>query len=141
MPRLEGSWAVLSQGSAANTPVVQLHVHAVSRRLGTEACAEIVQRYQDGEKAQTIADDFSVSRNAVLNLLRANHIVVRRQPPTDEQIHQLVDGYESGLTIAELAKRHHVSTGAVRNVLKSRVVAMRPRGFQPANSAANPAVS
>lgn len=58
--------------------------HTVLARLGEEACELIIKRYSNGEPAGKIAEDYGVARNAILNLLRRNNVVVRRQPLSEE---------------------------------------------------------
>lgn len=87
-----------------------------------------MRRYVNGETAKALADEYGVARNAVLNLLRSSNIVVRRQPPTDEQKRRFVSDYEAGATIAEIAKRTGFSFGTVQKVLHTASVRMRPRG-------------
>ncbi|MFV4913874.1 helix-turn-helix domain-containing protein [Microbacterium lacticum] len=100
----------------------------MSRRLGAAATAEIIDRYGEGETAKALAEEFGIARNSVLNILRDNSVVVRRQPPSSEQQIRLTREYESGATIAELVTRYGHSYGAIRRVLKDSEIQMRARG-------------
>lgn len=102
--------------------------HAVARRLGLSACAEILRRYKAGETAQALAEEYGVARNAVLKLLRSGSVVVRRRSPTDGEKRRFVADYEKGATIAEIAKHTGFSFGSVQKALHSAHVLMRPRG-------------
>lgn len=55
-----------------------------------------MRRYADGEIAKALAEEYGVARNSVLNLLRENNVVARRQPPTLEQQALLAREYEAG---------------------------------------------
>lgn len=123
-----GSWAELARGGGGSGVAVKPRVHHIARRLGIGACAEILQRYAAGETALALANEFGVSKAAVLNLLRENNVVMRRQPPTEEQRALLVRGYESGLTIAQLEEKYGIPHGSIGRVLKAEGVQMRPRG-------------
>lgn len=127
-PEQQRSWVEKSSSSRTSGPIPTHRPHAVSRRIGADATAEIIHRYSQGETAKALAEEFGIARNSVLNLLRENNVVVRRQPPTLEQQAQLAAEYEAGATIADLVTRHGHSYGAVRRVLKEAGVQMRPRG-------------
>jgi len=122
------SWAAEAARSAPSTLAQVPTPHAVGRRLGPEACADVLRRYAAGETAQALAAEYGVARNAILNLLRANSVVVRRQPPSDEQKLRFVDAYESGSTISDVAKRTGFSFGSVQKALHASGTPMRPRG-------------
>lgn len=90
-----------------------------------------MRRYTAGETAKALAEEYGVARNAVLNLLRSNNVVVRRQPPSDEQKRRFALEYEAGETIAEIANRTGFSFGSVQKSLYAAGVQMRPRGGPP----------
>lgn len=87
-----------------------------------------MQRYRSGESARELAEEYGVSRNAVLNLLRKNNVVVRRRPLNEAQKTAITKEYEAGSTIAALAKKHESSHGAVSRALHEAGVAVRSRG-------------
>jgi hypothetical protein len=102
----------------------------IDRRLGEERCAEIVARYEAGETAQALADEFGVARSALLSMLRSRSVVVRRGALTDKQIEELGRAYSSGATIASLEADTGIPHGTIQRGLKMAGVEMRPRGFQ-----------
>lgn len=82
----------------------------------------------EGETAQALAEEHGIARNAVLDLLRSNNVVVRRQPPTDTDKKVFVTDYERGETIGEIAKRSGFSFGSVQKALHAADTQMRSRG-------------
>jgi uncharacterized protein (DUF433 family) len=96
--------------------------------LGADACADIIRRYGAGEAAQALAEDYDISRNAVLNLLRRNNVVVRRQPLPKDQRPLVAADYEAGATIAQLVDKYGASYGHISRVLTDAGVEKRPRG-------------
>lgn len=101
----------------------------LKKRLGAEACDEIVRRYEAGEIAQVLADEFKVSKSGVLVLLRSRNVVMRRLAVSPEQTAQLVDGYKQGKTVAALELETGIAHGSIQRALKAAGVQMRPRGF------------
>jgi len=57
----------------------------LKQRLGAEACEDIVRRYEAGEIAQVLADEYKVSKSGVLVLLRSRVVVMRRLAVSPEQ--------------------------------------------------------
>lgn len=99
--------------------------------MGSDLCDTICRRYEEGETAESIARDFQVSRNAVLNLVRSEAITVRLAAPSPDHIAWASSLYEAGNPIASIADELGFSYGAVRRALIKAGVQMRPRGFQP----------
>lgn len=89
------SWAKKASSEASSTRASSHKPHAVSRRLGADVSREIISHYGAGETAQALAEEFGIARNSVLNLLRENNVVVRRQPPSPEQQATLARDYEA----------------------------------------------
>ncbi|MGV1033765.1 MAG: hypothetical protein ACOYBP_00885 [Microbacteriaceae bacterium] len=107
------------------------HVHRISTRLGKEKVDQICRRYVEGETAQTLADEFGVSKPALLALLRSQNVTVRGKRLSREQIAQAVKDYESGKSIAQIAKLLEFNPAAIWRTLRIQGVEMRPKGFQP----------
>ena len=108
-------------------------VQKLGSRLGGEACDQICARYAASESATSIAVDYNVSKNSVLNLVRSRNIVVRVRQTSDEQIDRAVELYKSGMPIAKIQVEVGSSYGAIRRALLKNGVQLRPRGFQPGN--------
>jgi hypothetical protein len=112
---------------------VEFEPYSLDRRLGRAGRDAIVHRYEAGETAQALADEFNVSKSALLNLLRRSNVVVRRQALTEEQVHALARAYEAGKTIAALEAETGIPHGTIQRALKLKGVKMRPRGYRPGN--------
>ena len=127
-PDQQRSWAAQAAHHGAGVAPAAARAYVVSRRIGPDACAEIMRRYVAGETAKALADEFGIARNSVLNLLREHNVVVRRQPPTVDQRVAFVTEYNTGASISEIANRHGVAFGTVQQALSAAMVSMRPRG-------------
>jgi hypothetical protein len=103
----------------------------LKQRLGDETCDEIVHRYESGETAQILADEFKVAKSALLVLLRSRSVIMRRRAVTEEQTAHLAEGYARGKTIAALEQETGIAHGSIQRALKAAGVQLRPRGFQP----------
>ena len=108
--------------------------HSLTKRLDVSARQDIIRRYQAGESATSIARDYDVAPSALLNLLRAECVVVRQRTVTAEQAERMKQEYESGTTVAALSDRHRLSRGAVLRTLHRVGAAMRPVGRKPHQS-------
>lgn len=120
-----------AEAEASDRTTASPHIHRLTARLGTAICDAICARYEQGETADALATEHGVSRNAILNLLRARAVRVRHGAPTSDQIATAISEYEAGSTIALIAQGLGLSYGAIRRALKLAGVKMRPRGFQP----------
>jgi hypothetical protein len=106
-------------------PIYQ--VHRLEARLGAERVEEIVRRYQAGESARSLANEYGVAPSALIRLLRERNVVVRRQIVTPEQEATMAREYEAGATIAELERMHDFSHGAVLRALHRSGAEMRAK--------------
>lgn len=128
LPRTPVELRTLADSEGERTVIARPQTHKLGQRLGEERCAEIAERYEAGETAQALADEFDVARSALVNLLRSRNIVVRRRALTEKQIKGLRRAYEAGATIAALETETGVPHGTIQRALKSAGVEMRPRG-------------
>lgn len=65
-------------------------------RLTDEERAEVVARYAAGETSTALAAEHGVAKSTILGILRANSVVVRRQPMSADQVAEAARLYESG---------------------------------------------
>jgi len=56
------------------------------RRLNDEVRAQVVARHSAGETTTVLATEFGVAKSTIIGILRANNVVVRRQPMTAQQV-------------------------------------------------------
>lgn len=122
-------WLEAARKGETPQPILQPHVHAIAKRLGPEKVAEICRRYAAGEIARQLAAEFGVAQTPLIGLLRANHVMVRQQSPTQEQKVAIVRGYQSGKTIAQLEQEMGISHGSIWRALRAAGVEMRPKGW------------
>ncbi|GAA4366370.1 helix-turn-helix domain-containing protein [Agromyces bauzanensis] len=101
--------------------------HALSKRLGPQKVEQIVQAYQAGESARSIATKHGVAVSAVVNLLRKNQVVVTKRRVTDAESLRMADDYIAGLTIRELEKKYDLSHGAVMRAMQRLGIEMRAK--------------
>lgn len=95
-------------------------------KLSDEARAEVVDRYEAGETSTALAEAYGVAKSTILGILRANSVVVRRQPLTPEQVREAVRLYESGLSLSQVAERLRVNQETMRMALLSQGSKLRP---------------
>ncbi|MCC4268037.1 hypothetical protein [Microbacterium schleiferi] len=94
-------------------------------KLGDEARAEVVARYEAGETSTALAEAYGVAKCTILGILRANSVVVRRQPLTAEQVSEAAKLYKSGLSLSKVAERLEVNQETMRTAILRVGVALR----------------
>lgn len=105
------------------------------RRLAPEVREAILSRYEAGESALALSQEYDISRDGLRRLLKRAGVTIRTQfvvtPKVTQQIVQL---YERGLTIKQVAVKVGCSYGTVRNVLHENDAEVRvsPVGVQKA---------
>jgi hypothetical protein len=105
----------------------EFRVHRLSARLSPETIGQIVGRYETGESARSLAQEFTLAPSALLRLLREQNVVVRQQVVSPELEQVMAREYEAGLTVAELKDKHGFSHGAVLRSLHRAGVEMRAK--------------
>lgn len=99
-------------------------------RLTDEARAAVIERYEAGETSTALAQAYGVAKSTILGILRANSVVVRRQPLTAEQVSEAARLYESGLSLSQVAERVKVNQETMRvAILDAGVMLRPPTGF------------
>lgn len=102
-------------------------------RLSDTARADVIARYEAGETSTALAIEYGVAKSTILNLLRANNVVVRRQPLTPHQVSDAARLYESGLSLSEVAMKLNINQETMRMaVVKAGVVLREPCGGRQA---------
>ena len=100
----------------------------IRRRLSPEKIAEIARRYREGINTPQLCKEYSLSKTAMLALLREEGIQLRRKSPSTEKIDQAAELYKSGLSLAAVAQQVNVPRTTIQNALIKAGVALRPRG-------------
>lgn len=94
-------------------------------RLSDEARVAVIERYEAGETSTALAEAYGVAKSTILGILRANSVVVRRQPLTPEQVSEATLLYNSGLSLSQVAERLRVSQETMRVALLKSGLALR----------------
>lgn len=88
------------------------------RRLSPEVREAIAARYEAGESAKALSQEYGVSRDGVTKLLMSTGIAIRtRFVVTPEAAVRIVELYESWLTVRQVAAEVGCAYGTVRGVL------------------------
>ncbi|MFC7580441.1 hypothetical protein ACFQ23_02730 [Schaalia naturae] len=96
------------------------------KRLNDEARAQVVARYSAGETTTALAKDYDVAKSTIIGILRANNIVIRRQPMTVQQVGEAARLYESGLSLSQVATTLDVNQETMRVAIMKAGVEIRP---------------
>lgn len=83
---------------------------------------EIIARYQKGESTYTLAKAYGCHRSTISNNLKKSGIKVDEHKIDDEEAIRL---YQSGLTIAEVAKRLNTCPSVISRTLKKNNIPSR----------------
>ncbi|PZO68526.1 MAG: hypothetical protein DI634_09185 [Kocuria palustris] len=87
----------------------------------------MVARYSAGDTTTALAKDYDVAKSTIIGILRANNVVVRRQPMTADQVSEAAGLYESGLSLSQVAEALGVNQETMRvAVIKAGVVLREP---------------
>ena len=95
-------------------------------RLSDEARTAVIERYEAGETSTALAQAYGVAKSTILGILRANSVVVRRQPLTAEQVGEAARLYNSGLSLSQVADRLKVNQETMRVAIMGSGVTIRP---------------
>lgn len=96
------------------------------KRLNDDARAQVVARYSAGETTTVLAKDYDVAKSTIIGILRANNVVVRRQPMTADQVSEAARLYESGLSLSQVAEALGVNQETMRVAIINVGVKIRP---------------
>jgi len=101
----------------------------VQRRFTSSEIAAIADEYQHGRSLDELAQQFSVHRRTVADLLErigiARRVNLPKLTPTD--IDLAVSQYQAGDSLATVGKSLSVDASTVQRALKRAGVAIRPR--------------
>ncbi len=98
--------------------------------------AEIVRRYQDGERVADLAAEYDVTVGAIYYLLRSRQIQCNQAPEknyklTPAQRDEVAAAYAEGTSSDLLAKQYGISQNSVARIAARRGVLARPPGPRP----------
>lgn len=95
-------------------------------RLSDADRAAVIERYEAGGTSTALAEAYGVAKSTILGILRANSVVVRRQPLTAEQVSEAARLYTSGLSLSQVAKRLGVNQETMRVAIIATGATLRP---------------
>lgn len=123
---------ILRESADTQTPGETTATRRKWTRLSDEDRAAVIERYEAGETSTALAEAFGVAKSTILGILRANSVVVRRQPLTQEQVNEAARLYESGLSLSQVSERLEVNQETMRVAILDAGVTLRPpTGFDP----------
>ena len=91
----------------------------------------MANKYRNGETIYQLAQEFGISRHTVSLRLKKVGVIMRLHPPANELVNEMVELYESGLSLAEVGSRTSTSPGTVRRYLL--LYGVRTRDFHGQN--------
>ena len=107
---------MVEPGTDSNPP--KPLARSLRRRLAPEVREAILARYDAGESALALSQEYGISRDGLRRLLKHAGVAIRTQfVVTPKVARQIVQLYESGLTIRQVAVQVGCAYGTVRGVL------------------------
>jgi hypothetical protein len=101
-------------------------MHRLRERLSAELVETLVSDYQGGASLADLQRKYSLSRGSVQKLLSERGERRRRRSRAQDELALLIDRYEAGLTIREIATEQGWPKTTVQDALKRAGIAMRP---------------
>jgi uncharacterized protein (DUF433 family) len=100
-------------------------VHKLRQRLSDETVAALLSDFRDGASLADLQQAYSLSRGSVQRLLRDGGVWRRRKSLGNAEVVVLVERYEAGLTIREIAAEQGLPKSTVQDALARAGVEMR----------------
>lgn len=116
---------ILRDSADVRTPGETTATRRKWTRLSDDARTAVIERYEAGETSTALAEAYGVAKSTILGILRANSVVVRRQPLTPEQVSDATRLYNSGLSLSQVAERLRVNQETMRVALLKSGLALR----------------
>jgi hypothetical protein len=86
---------------------------------------QLVADYKAGVHTPELVKKYRLSKTSVLKILRDNHVTIRRQSMTPEQIAAAIQHYEDGKSLSATAREIGMPKQSVRNALLKAGVRLR----------------
>jgi DNA invertase Pin-like site-specific DNA recombinase len=109
------------------THTANRQVHAVRKRLRSNAIEQLVADYESGHSTIELMRIYGISKGAVLNLLQQHEVNMRGQGVRAERLEEAIALYNSGLSLKAVAAQLNCSAETVRQTLLRAGVTMRAR--------------
>ena len=98
------------------------------KRLTDEEITDIITAYQNGKTTYELADEYGCNRNAISSNLKKHGITVYKDKATAKlDIEQVSLLYTDKNTVAQIAKRFHVSSSTILRCLRNQKIQLRSR--------------
>ncbi len=107
------------------------NIRDISRRLGAEQKQQLVADYKAGTHTPELVKKYTLSKTSVLKILRDNHVTIRRQSMSAEQIADAIQHYEDGKSLSATAREIGMPKQSVRNALIKTGIQLRPGSRTP----------
>ena len=101
-------------GSREQRPYVP---QELSRRLGGETVAMLVERSRAGESATSLAKEVGVAPSALIRMLRDHGVEVQKRKVPDGVAQAMATEYKAGATMRDLEAKYGLSHGVVFRAL------------------------
>ncbi len=96
-------------------------------KLTPEQILQIISLYKQGKSANDIAEQFCVSKPAILYQLRRNNIERRQQCLVDLNMVDVIEMYKSGESTIDIAEKYKTSHTTINRRLKEHGVELRTK--------------
>lgn len=100
------------------------HSRQVRRLTPTEA-SRLIERYEAGATVYELATQFAISRTTVARKLRVSGVATRGRSPCKDEVDQMVELYNTGLTLAAVGQRLGFAARTVQYHVQERGVQTR----------------
>lgn len=107
-------------------PAAEYRPWRVDQRLGVDGVAEVVAAYEAGASVPELQQRFGSSKGAIVRILREAGVEMRRRPLGEEQLERIVERYQAGLSIRQVAAELGIPKTTVQNALARTDVVRRP---------------
>ncbi len=116
--------------------MIKTRANQYAPKLNAAQCAQIIRRYQAGERVADLAREYGVTVGAIYHRLRQRGIMCNQASEknyklTPRQRDEIAAAYASGTSSGLLAKQYGVQQNNVLKIVKSRGVPAHPRGPRP----------
>lgn len=103
-------------------------LHKLSHRLTPEEMARLAEEYKAGKTTTQLEVQFQLSHGSVVKLLQDQGVTIRSRGLSQVELEQIVECYESGLSIVQVAQKLGRADSTIWRALLKMKVKMRPRG-------------
>lgn len=85
----------------------------------------LIDKFKEGARLKDIGIFYHASPTTISKYLKANGMYISRFKVPTDKIQEVIDLYNNGMTLSNIAKRHHVGINVVHGLCKRNNVLMR----------------